>query len=212
MQPVRDPADDRERPRVVQGNPNTYSPSNPRSCYAGLGPNQPGVTESDPSWSAKDATPANPSRCVPDPGGFPVEPPQYGVRYHGVSTSALQVEGLDAGAFARRGREAAVRIQGSRRGGRRSRVVPGSSSGSGSSGTSGTSPLQSLHQVLQNLFGGAQGTANQATSTAKKVVKKAGSGLGSAAAGAASGATGAGTSGASGASQTQQLLNYLLAP
>ena len=33
-----------------------------RSCYSWLGPNQPGVTTTDPS---------NPSACVPDPGGAP---------------------------------------------------------------------------------------------------------------------------------------------
>jgi hypothetical protein len=33
-----------------------------RQCYSWLGPNQPGVNETDPS---------NPSACVPDPGGAP---------------------------------------------------------------------------------------------------------------------------------------------
>ncbi len=33
-----------------------------RQCYSWLGPNQPGVNETDPS---------NPSGCVPDPGGAP---------------------------------------------------------------------------------------------------------------------------------------------
>ena len=198
-----------------KGNPNVYSPSNPRSCYASLGPSQPGVTEPDPSWNAKHATPANPSRCVPDPGGFPVEPPQYHVHYHGVSTSVCRLKASTPalshsanGASTSRGN-----APGATGGG--SGSPPTASGGSGSSGTSGASPLQSLHQVLQNLFGAVQGTANQVTSTAKKVLKKPGSILGGAAAGAASGATGGGTSAgtsASGASQTQQLLSYLLAP
>ena len=38
-----------------------YGPSY-RQCYAWLGPNQPGVNETDPS---------NPKACVPDPGGAP---------------------------------------------------------------------------------------------------------------------------------------------
>jgi hypothetical protein len=40
-----------------------------RQCYAWLGPNQPGVNETDPS---------NPKACVPDPGGAP--PGQKGPR------------------------------------------------------------------------------------------------------------------------------------
>ncbi|HET9718685.1 MAG TPA: MlaD family protein [Solirubrobacteraceae bacterium] len=38
------------------------NPGATRACYAWLGPNQPGVNETDPS---------NPSACVPDPGGAP---------------------------------------------------------------------------------------------------------------------------------------------
>src|SRR5438067_5126406 len=73
------------------GNLNQYSPSNPRSCYAFLGPNQPGVNQPDSSWNSKDATPANPSPCVPDPGGYPIEPPGYGVTYHGPTTNACKL-------------------------------------------------------------------------------------------------------------------------
>ena len=73
------------------GNLNTYSPSNPRSCYAFLGPNQPGVNEADPSWNKQTATPANPSQCVPDPGGAPIEPSNYGVTYKGPSTNACKL-------------------------------------------------------------------------------------------------------------------------
>ncbi len=65
------------------------SSTNPRSCYASLGPNQPGVTTSDPSWNASHATPANPSPCVPDPGGFPEM--GYGTHYYGAKTNACKL-------------------------------------------------------------------------------------------------------------------------
>jgi ABC-type transporter Mla subunit MlaD len=48
-------------PQTVADNLATYG-SAYRDCYAFLGPNQPGVNETDPS---------NPSACVPDPGGEP---------------------------------------------------------------------------------------------------------------------------------------------
>ncbi len=48
-------------PQTVADNLATYG-SAYRSCYAWLGPNQPGVNETDPR---------NPSACVPDPGGEP---------------------------------------------------------------------------------------------------------------------------------------------
>jgi hypothetical protein len=70
----------------------TSNPANPRTCYAFLGPNQPGVTTPDPSWNAKLATPANPSACVPDPGGYPVEP-GYKTNYYGAKTNVCQLKG-----------------------------------------------------------------------------------------------------------------------
>jgi virulence factor Mce-like protein len=65
-----------------------------RSCYAFLGPNQPGVNETDPS---------NPSACVPDPGGsMPGKP--------GPATTACRLSAASdakaARAPARRGRKA----------------------------------------------------------------------------------------------------------
>ena len=71
---LRDAGHDRQGDPAIPaagGNLNANNPMNPRTCYAFLGPNQPGVNEADPSWNAKDATPANPSACVPDPGGYP---------------------------------------------------------------------------------------------------------------------------------------------
>lgn len=206
-----------------KGNPNVYSPSNPRSCYAFLGPNQPGVTVPDPSFNQKDATPANPSRCVPDPGGYPLEPPRYHVHFHGAKTNACKLKASTPGPAAKPSGSTAK--------------ASGTGAGGGGSGSSGRSAAPSssgaaqLQSVLQGLFGGVQSTASHATTTAKKVVKKAtgtaintvhkaGSSVGSAAGGAVSGATGAlsgstgggGTSGSTNANQAQQLLTYLLAP
>jgi ABC-type transporter Mla subunit MlaD len=70
------------------GNLNSSDPANPRTCYSWLGPNQPGINESDPSWTPQAATPANPSPCVPDPGGYPV---QYGTNYYGPKTNACRL-------------------------------------------------------------------------------------------------------------------------
>jgi ABC-type transporter Mla subunit MlaD len=63
------------------GNLNSFNSQNPRTCYAWLGPNQPGVSEPDPS---------NPGACVPDPGGYPVE--GYGTHYYGARTSACKLQ------------------------------------------------------------------------------------------------------------------------
>lgn len=72
------------------GNLNSFNAQNPRTCYAWLGPNQPGVNESDPSWTPQDKTPGNPSPCVPDPGGYPVQ--GYGTHYYGPKTNACKLQ------------------------------------------------------------------------------------------------------------------------
>jgi len=71
------------------GNLNSFNPQNPRTCYAWLGPNQQGVNEPDPSWTPQDRTPANPSPCVPDPGGYPVQ--GFGTHYYGPQTNACKL-------------------------------------------------------------------------------------------------------------------------
>ena len=71
------------------GNLNSDNPANPRTCYAFDGPNQPGVNEPDPSFNQQDKTAANPSACVPDPGGYPVQ--GYGTHYYGPKTSACKL-------------------------------------------------------------------------------------------------------------------------
>jgi hypothetical protein len=177
------------------GNLNTYSPSNPRSCYAFLGKNQPGVNEADPTFNSKDATPANPSACVPDPGAAPLEPPQYGIKYTGPTTSACKLvpsstPAADKGNAKGAGSGAAAAGQTT------SGAPPGSSSSSGPVNVG-----QTLSGVLSTLgLGSAAGTVNGAVGKAT---------------GAATGAASQGTAGSAGpvsGSQTQQLLQYLLAP
>jgi ABC-type transporter Mla subunit MlaD len=109
-----------------------------RSCYAFLGPNQQGVNETDPSWSPSRATPANPSACVPDPGGYPIEPAQYHVHYHGPSTGACRL-----GA-----KPPASDVSGSTS----SAAVSGGSASHGSSG----STHETLQKLLNQLFAGVQ--------------------------------------------------------
>jgi ABC-type transporter Mla subunit MlaD len=166
------------------------SPSNPRSCYAFLGPNQPGVNEADPSFNAKDATPANPSACVPDPGGYPIQ--GYGTHYTGPSTSACKLvpSALPASD------KSNAKLAGASSPGAAS--TSGASGGSGGGGSSGGSkgPVdvgQTISGVLGSIGIGSTGSPLK-TAT-----------------GATDQATGGSGAPASGG-QAQQLLNYLLAP
>jgi phospholipid/cholesterol/gamma-HCH transport system substrate-binding protein len=178
------------------GNLNADVQANPRTCYAFLGPNQPGVNEPDPTWSTKDATPANPSACVPDPGGYPLQ--GYGTKYYGPNTNACKLTESPLPSASR---------SSAKHGGASS--VPAalpSGGGAGSSGTSLPAPpslpslpkggvggvLGAVSGIVGGLVGRAHGPLNKAT-------------------GAVGQATG-GSSGGSTASQAQQLLNYLLAP
>jgi hypothetical protein len=166
------------------GDLNTFSAQNPRSCYAFLGPNQPGVTTTDPS---------NPSACVPDPGGYPVQ--GYGTHYFGTKTSACK---LQANPMASAGDRSNSKSSSS------STAAP---TGSGSGGRSSGSPnsfSQTVGQIVSQLSG-ATGAVSKATSTATG----AATGAASSAASATQG--GANTNSSSGA-QTEQLLNYLLSP
>jgi virulence factor Mce-like protein len=67
-------------PQFLANNLATYG-SQARRCYAWLGPNQPGVNETDPT---------DPGACVPDPGGAP--PGQ-----RGPATSACRLQGSSGG-------------------------------------------------------------------------------------------------------------------
>ena len=167
-------------PRTIAQNLSSYqsgqSQANPRQCYAFLGPNQPGVNETDPS---------NPSGCVPDPGGAPVTGGgNYGVTYYGPKTNAckLQPAGLTPQGNSGSGNPLLGANAGS----------GGSAAGGGSGGTgAGPNLQQTLGQIMSSVAGG---TGNApATPSAPST----------SAAGAANASTGG---------QTQQLLNYLLAP
>jgi ABC-type transporter Mla subunit MlaD len=114
-----------------------------RSCYAFLGPNQQGVNETDPSWNARQATPANPSPCVPDPGGYPIEPAQYGVHYRGPQTNACRLKPKSPAS------DVSASAASTSRGGTLS------SSGSGARGSSGARH-ETLQELLNRLFAGVQ--------------------------------------------------------
>jgi virulence factor Mce-like protein len=155
-----------------------------RQCYAFLGPNQPGVTTTDPS---------NPHACVPDPGGQ-VSPGVYGDR--SAPTSACKLSA------------ASDQPSAARRAGRRSGSKGARSGGSTSSGGKAANPVsQSLNKLSQTvsqvlgLLGGNGGSGG---------LGGVGSKVGSVTHHVSSPTTSSGSS--SGASQTARLLNYLLAP
>jgi ABC-type transporter Mla subunit MlaD len=163
-----------------------------RNCYASLGPNQPGVTTPDPSWSAKNATPGSPSACVPDPGGFP-EFPGYNVHYHGVKTNACRLQPTSP---------VAADHSSAPRSGAGHTQTTASPPPSTTTTASPTAPVQkaaksvtskagqTVQQVLGKLFSGVKGAVSGVHRTT------------GAAAGAVSGTQ----------THAQQLLNYLLAP
>jgi ABC-type transporter Mla subunit MlaD len=156
------------------GNLNSFNAQNPRTCYASLGPNQPGVTETDPS---------NPSACVPDPGGYPVE--GFGTQYFGPKTSACKLQANPAGSG---GSDSASN----------GNPLTGGSGGSGGI-LSGLPPLSKKPTTTSAASAGsatssAFSTATNTTSSATNADQQQ-------------------TSSSSGSNgQTAQLLNYLLAP
>jgi ABC-type transporter Mla subunit MlaD len=178
---------------------------NPRSCYAWLGPNQPGVNEPDPSFNASlaAAQPGHPNGtngCVPDPGGYPVFP-GYQTNYYGPKTNVCKLQASSTPGAASDQRSAR-RAAGARAGG------PAAAAG-GSTGSAGSSgslldkvlPPIDLHRTLSQLLSGV------AAGVVSKTRLPPAGGIAAAIAGAqpsqSSGLT---------AAQTQQLLNYLLAP
>jgi ABC-type transporter Mla subunit MlaD len=179
-------------PQTLANNLASYqagqSTTNPRSCYAFLGPNQPGVNEADPSWSAQNATPANPSACVPDPGGAPTYP-GYNVTYTGPKTSACKLSAQSSPAADKSNKKSGS----SAAGGAATQGSPGGGGGSGSG-----SPLnlsQTVGQIVSQLAGGSTAATPAAPAAATST---------------ATTASGSGSGGSGG--QAQQLLNYLLAP
>jgi hypothetical protein len=178
---------------VQQGGDLTKNdPSNPRTCYAYLGPNQPGVNQSDPSFTPQDATPANPSKCVPDPGGYPVQ--GYGTHYYGPTTNACKLTPSTS----------PVSAQSSARS-RSASAPPVTQTGAPSASGPGSGGLPKLPPGAGQTISGLLGSLGlgQAVGTAAGVINKA------------TGAVGQATGSAAGpqaGNQAQQLLNYLLAP
>jgi phospholipid/cholesterol/gamma-HCH transport system substrate-binding protein len=167
-----------------------------RSCYSFLGPNQPGVNETDPS---------NPSGAVPDPGGAP--PGQTGPSSSATRLTAAMVN--DAKTAASQNAKAARKANttpatSSTTAGANTATTPATTStASGTSTTpagSGQPPID-LHKTVGQILAGTVGAA--------------GSGVGgptqSSTPVAAAGTSGASAGSGSG-NQASQLLNYLLAP
>jgi ABC-type transporter Mla subunit MlaD len=167
------------------GNLNADSPQNPRTCYAWLGPNQPGVNEPDPSWTPQDKTPANPSQCVPDPGGYPVQ--GYGTHYHGPKTSACKLQPASP-ATSSSGSSPLPTLP-LNKSNASSRSAGGGSSGGGSSGQS--SVANAVSQIVSQLGSSAPSASAPAAATPS---------------------TGSQSNTPSSSANAQQLLNYLLSP
>ncbi len=175
-------------PQSIANNLASYG-SQARRCYAWLGPNQPGVNETDPS---------NPSGCVPDPGGAPPG-------YRGPSTSACKLgvsPNVARDASLTKSTSASSTAQPSTSGASAGAASAPSSSSSTPSGGGGPSSSSSpgggfaagLGKVFSFLGSGSTPKSNAPSSSS--------SSSSSSAAGAAP-STG---------TQAQQLLNYLLAP
>jgi ABC-type transporter Mla subunit MlaD len=190
-------------PQTIANNLAQYqsgqSPVNPRSCYAFLGPNQQGVNEADPTFNAKDATPANPSACVPDPGGAPVM--GYGTSYAGPATSACKLQASNplSGLQAHSAKPKSKRRAGVKAAPGTNTASAGGGGGSRNSGSAGSggnpagSTVNKVQQTVGQIISGVTDTVGGA--------------LPNTGAGQASGA-----STPPPANQAQQLLNYLLAP
>jgi ABC-type transporter Mla subunit MlaD len=181
------------------GDLNSYNGMNPRSCYAFLGPDQQGVTTADPTWRAP-GTAANPSACVPDPGGYPVQ--GFGTHYYGAKTSVCKLQAQTPSLAPDKGNTKNKTPPVSKP------PLPSNPITNALNNKKGVPPInlqQTINQILSTV-GGATGTAQK---TINKVTGAAG--------GAANTATNtaqqaAGGGGGLSQSQTQQLLNYLLAP
>ncbi|HEY1511183.1 MAG TPA: MlaD family protein [Solirubrobacteraceae bacterium] len=157
-----------------------------RSCYSMLGPNQPGVTTTDPS---------NPKACVPDPGGAPTGK-------QGIATSACKLSAAPSSPNAARAK-----------GGNNS----GNGSGNGSASTGASNPLASAVPSGGGSGGGggsplpAVPTPNPAASI-QSTLGEIGAALGGGSSSSSSSSATSSPSSTSSGGQTQQLLNYLLAP
>jgi virulence factor Mce-like protein len=165
-----------------------YGPSY-RQCYSTLGPNQPGVNETDPS---------NPSAPVPDPGGAP--PGQRGPSTNATRLTAAMVKSAQTSAA-----RSAMKKTG----------PATSTSSSASSSTTGTTTAPSTTTGSSTNGSGTPTTpvpGARPIDLQKTVDEILAGSAGTAGAGGAAGASPSASSSASSGSQAQQLLNYLLAP
>ena len=166
-----------------------------RQCYSWLGPNQPGVNETDPS---------NPGAPVPDPGGAP--PGQSGPSTSASRLTAAEVQNAinankkqpaKKSKKTKKGNKANGNAANSPNANATSSSAGNGSSGSGSSSSSGP-PIdlgKTIGQVLQGTVGGAPAPAPTTPAVPAPTAPSTGSGSSSSAGGSA-----------------QQLLNYLLSP
>jgi len=159
-----------------------------RSCYSWLGPNQPGVNETDPS---------DPSAAVPDPGGAP--PGDTGPTTDASKLTAAMVQGAESNAKSSKTAQSTPGAANNPSTGTTSTTsttTTTSASATTTAPSSGSPPADVQQTAGQILAGtvGATGVGNNA--------------------GAASSSSNAGSStgSSSSAGQAQQLLNYLLAP
>jgi virulence factor Mce-like protein len=166
-----------------------------RECYAWLGPNQPGINETDPS---------NPRACVPDPGGAP--PGERGPRTSACKLSPLPSLPLPVAARARSGKGSSAKAAAADAKGS-SPSASGSGGGSSGGGSSGGDLGSTIGKIIS-----AVPTSGSSGSPATGSSANGSSANGSSANGStASPSTTSSSSGSSGA-QAQQLLSYLLAP
>jgi virulence factor Mce-like protein len=189
-------------PGTIATNLKSFGPSY-RSCYSWLGPNQPGVNETDPS---------DPSAKVPDPGGSPPGEP-------GPQTSAAK---LTAANVAKRTRGNAANPQTST--GQSTTPAASSPTGtptappaSGSGGGSGTTPGGGTPAPGSPAPapGAGSGSGSNPPQGGINLGKTLGQILGAFGGGSSSGSSAAPSSASGSApsgNQAQQLLNYLLAP
>jgi virulence factor Mce-like protein len=171
-----------------------------RSCYSWLGANQPGVNVSDPS---------NPGAPVPDPGGAP--PGQTGPQTSATRLTAAMVKGAQAtAANAKTAKSKQHSGSTSTPASNSSAASPNATSGAGSSsssspatpaGGSGAPPID-LHKSVGQILAGTVGAPSAGSGPVPSPAPSPPSSTTPSSTGSSS-ATG---------SQTQQLLNYLLAP
>jgi ABC-type transporter Mla subunit MlaD len=136
---------------------------NYRRCYSWLGPNQPGVNETDPS---------DPTACVPDPGGAPPGEP-------GPKTTACKLSASDTSSHAASDTSGQAKSGASGRA--RSRAgQPGT--GGANSGASSGSPLdisQTIGQIVGAIGGaGASGSGGSGGGSSAAASGDSGSGAG----------------------------------